>query len=242
MSERGVIMRPVAAGIVAAALIMSGCSLESVATSDTRRETNAVDLGAVESARVEIQMEAGELRLKSGTPKLLEAQFAFNVPEWRPVVDYKTSSARGTLAISQPKSQRNGRFVNAVNEWDLNLNAQVPLEVAANLGAGEASLDLGRMNLAGVDVNMGAGELKMDLRGEPKRDYNVQVKGGVGEATIYLPRNVAISATATGGLGEIKIDGLEKRDGVWVNPDRIGAPVTVRVDVKGGIGQIHLVR
>jgi uncharacterized protein DUF2154 len=232
------------AGVMAAALflLMSGCNLESRATGETRHETNAVDLGAVETAQVDIRMEAGELRLKGGASKLLEAEFAFNVPEWRPVVDYKADASRGMLSVSQPKSSRNGRFVNAVNEWDLKLNSQLPVAVTANLGAGEATMDLGQMNLSGVDVNIGAGELKMDLRGDPKKSYDVQVKGGVGQATIYLPRNVGISATATGGLGEIKIDGLEKRDGVWVNPERVGAPVTVRVDVKGGVGEIHLVR
>jgi hypothetical protein len=44
------------------------------------------------------------------------------------------------------------------------------------------------------------------LRGEPKRDYNVQVHGGVGQATVYLPRDAAISATAVkGGIGEIRL-------------------------------------
>jgi hypothetical protein len=57
-----------------------------------------------------------------------------------------------------------------------------------------------------------------------------------------LPKNVAISATAAGAIGEIHIEGLEKRDGVWVNPEHPTAPVTVHVDVKGGVGEIRLVR
>jgi predicted membrane protein len=82
----------------------------------------------------------------------------------------------------------------------------------------------------------------VDLRGDPRRDYSVQIRGGVGETTVYLPRDVAISATATKGIGDIKVEGLASRDGVWVNPDRVNAPVTVRLDVKGGIGEISLIR
>jgi hypothetical protein len=43
-------------------------------------------------------------------------------------------------------------------------------------------------------------------------------------------------------MGDIRAEGLEKRDGVWINPDKLNAPVTVRLDVKGGIGEIRLVR
>ena len=83
----------------------------------------------------------------------------------------------GELSISQPN--RSGSFGVAVNNWDL--NGTLPLDIMANLGAGEADLELGRLNLSRVELNIGAGEMKMDLRGEPNRDYTVQIRGGVGE-------------------------------------------------------------
>jgi predicted membrane protein len=95
--------------------------------------------------------------------------------------------------------------------------------------------------LRSVEVNMGAGQLDVDLRGAPKRSYNVRINGGVGEATVYVPRSVAVEATATGGIGEVSVSGLEKRGGYWFNPAHEHDPVTVRVDVKGGVGQIRLV-
>jgi hypothetical protein len=49
------------------------------------------------------------------------------------------------------------------------------------------------MTLRTAEVNIGAGRMQMDLRGEPKHDYSVQVHGGVGKATMYLPKNVAIA-------------------------------------------------
>ncbi len=58
----------------------------------------------------------------------------------------------------------------------------------------------------------------MDLRGEPKHDYTVQIRGGVGETVVYLPKDVGIAATATKGIGDISTEGLEQRDGVWINP------------------------
>jgi hypothetical protein len=226
--------------IIAATLLVA-CQLGCVVTGETRHETKSIELDKSEMARVEISMGAGELQVTGGTPKLLEANFAYNVPEWQPVVNYRSGAAGGELTISQPKNA-GGSFGDTVYNWELRLNNQLPLEVIASLGAGEANLELGRMNLRSVEVNMGVGEVTVDLRGEPKRNYDVQIQGGVGEATVYLPRDVAISARAAGGIGDIKTTGLENRDGVWINPERANAPVTVSLDVKGGIGEIRLIR
>ena len=226
--------------IVGTAALLSGCGFAPVATGETRNETMSFDLDDSKSARVEIRMGGGQLRVGSGTAKLMEGKFAYNVPDWKPVVDYRAGTSGGEINLSQPNYSSS--FGNAVNSWDVNLNGNLPLDITANLGAGEANLELGKMNLNRVELNIGAGEMKVDLRGEPKRDYSVQIRGGVGETVVYLPRDAGISATATKGIGDISTEGLENRDGVWVNPDRIGAPVTVRLDVKGGIGQIRLIR
>ena len=58
---------------------------------------------------------------------------------------------------------------------------------------------------------------------------------------LYLPKSAGISATASGGIGDIEVRGLEKRDGRWINPGKEHAAATIRVDVRGGVGQIRLV-
>jgi predicted membrane protein len=88
---------------------------------------------------------------------------------------------------------------------------------------------------------MGVGELKMDLRGTPKNDYEVSIRGGVGEATVYLPEGVGIEADVKGGIGDIHAPGLSKREGRYVNDSYGHAKTTVRLDIRGGIGAINLV-
>jgi hypothetical protein len=216
-------------------VLLGGCDFGSVTTGETRTETVSFDLDDSKAGRVALRMGSGALTVGSGTAKFAEAKFTYNVADWKPVVDYRA----GALSISQPNNA--GSFGNVVNNWDVRVNTNLPLDFTANLGAGEATLELGEMNLNEVEMNIGAGEVKMDLRGEPKRSYTVRIRGGVGATVVNLPNDVAISATATKGIGDIRVEGLEQREGVWVNPDRIGAPVTVRVDVKGGIGEIRLV-
>ena len=226
--------------IVGLTSLLGGCSFQS--TGETRTETVSFDLGDAKAARVELRMGSGELNVSGRTPKLAEGKFSYSVAEWKPVVEYRADeSAMGQLKLSQPTSSGSS-FGNAVNNWDIKLNGELPLDVIASLGAGEANLDLSEMNLSRVEMSIGAGKVDVDLRGQPTRSYDVQIHGGVGETVVHLPKDVGISARATKGLGHIDIQGLEQRDGVWVNPDRIGAPVTVRIDVKGGVGEIRLVR
>jgi predicted membrane protein len=83
--------------------------------------------------------------------------------------------------------------------------------------------------------------LEMDLRGQPKRDYDVRIRGGVGEATVRLPRDAGIQANATGGLGSINVRGLTKKEGDRYENDAYEhAKFRIHVDVKGGIGNINL--
>ncbi len=228
--------------VVGTAALLGGCDVGSVATGETRHETVSFDMDDSKSVRVELSMGSGELHVTSGTSKLMEATFSYNVADWKPVVDYRAGgTSAGELKLSQPNSSGSS-FGHSVNNWDVKLNDEVALDVTANLGAGEANLELGQMNLNRVGMSIGAGKVEMDLRGEPQRDYTVQIRGGVGETVVHLPKDVGIAASAAKGIGDISIEGLEQRDGVWVNPDRIGAPVTVRLDVKGGIGQIRLIR
>ena len=164
----------------------------------------------------------------------MEGEFTYNVDRFKPIIERKP----GELRIAQEDTT--GFDVGAESRWDLRLNQDVPLEVVAKLGAGEAELDLGELNLQGVEVGIGAGQVNVDLRGTPKQSYSVRIEGGVGETVVYLPGSVGISATAAGGLSSISVDGLEKRGDRWINAGHENDAIQIRVDVKGGIGAIRL--
>jgi hypothetical protein len=200
-------------------------------------ETKVLDLDKSELTRVELKMGAGELRVKGASPKLMEADFDYNVPGLKPQVDYHSTGVRSDIEISHPP----GTAPHGNSKWDLRFNDSVLMDLVVQMGAGEAHLNLGSLNLRSVAFNLGAGEVDVDLRGNPKRSYDVQINGGVGQATIHVPSSVGISATAAGGIGDINVRGLEKRNGRWINPLHENAPVTIRLDVKGGVGQIDLV-
>jgi hypothetical protein len=223
----------------AGALLMTACSV-GVQTGPTRYESQAIDLDKADRVRVELRMGAGELRIGSGTEKLMQAYFTYNVPSWKPVVNYAPSSSTAELKVEQPSgvhSGLNGRKY----EWDLRFNDQKPLDLAVHFGAGQGQLDLGRLNLRSVEVHMGVGQMELDLRGQPKASYSVDVHGGIGQATVRLPSGVGVEAHAAGGIGHIEMRGLTSEGGSrWVNRELGHSPITVRVNVNGGIGEIRL--
>jgi hypothetical protein len=69
---------------------------------------------------------------------------------------------------------------------------------------------------------------------------NVRIHGGVGEARIWLPAGVGIRADAQGGIGSVNVSGLTKRGSTWENDLYQRSPVTVNVEVRGGIGAISI--
>jgi hypothetical protein len=209
-------------------------------TGPMQDESRSVERDASEKLRVKVEMGAGILKVAGGSPNWLEGHFRYNVPAWKPNVQYASSGGQGDLTIEQSTSWGIGPF-GKKNEWDLRLNDKIPTNLTVRVGAGEARLDLGALSLRSLEIETGAGELRLDLRGKPGRSYDVRIRGGAGEVTVQLPRDVGVYARAVGGLGEVKVQGLRSEGDHWVNDAYAKSRVKVRLDVQGGVGAITLI-
>ena len=230
--------RLVLLSLVLCCFLATGCALETAVTGPLQTETRTIERDKSELVRAELQMGAGQLNVRGGAQKLLEAEFRYDVPRWKPDLRYNATGFRGILTIEQPSGGKISGHSNY--DWNLRFNDETPLDMIVQIGAGQAELDLGSLSLRSVEVNIGVGEVKMDLRGTPVHDYDVTIHGGVGEATIQLPRGVGVAADAHGGIGEINAHGMRKRGSRYVNDLYDNAKVIVHLDVKGGIGSINL--
>jgi hypothetical protein len=224
-------------------------------------ESQSVERGGAESVRVEIVMGAGELDLAGGADHLLDADFTYNVAEYRPEVAYSND----VLTIRQPDVKGRASIWDLDDyryEWSLRLNDGVPMELSVNLGAGRANLDLGTLSLTGLDIDagagevavdlsgassltrlnveMGAGRLNLDLTGDWQGDLDTKIEGGIGGATLRLPRGVGVRVEMEGGLGTVNAKGLAKDGSVYVNDAYGRSTVTLHIDVQAGVGAIDL--
>lgn len=234
-------------GLLCAAIVsLAGCTIKidgdlSARPGELRRESHTIERAAAAKAelvRAELMMAAGKLEIAGGAKELLEASFEYNVPGWKPEVRYSSTGFRGQVTVQQNKPSAGTG--DARNEWNIKLANDIPLDLVVRCGAGENRLYLGDLNLRGVEVHMGAGAVYIDLRGKPTHDFAVTVHGGVGQARIRVPSGVGVIAEAKGGLGSINVRGLRREDGAWVNDAYRKSKTTIRLDVKGGIGEIDI--
>ncbi len=223
------------AAVAAAALWMMACGGRGGPAGPVVREHHTVERGAATRARVEIDMSAGELEMKSGATVLFEGDFAFNIPALKPAMTYMTGAGAGTLTVHQGSASGSHE-----NNWRLSLDETTPVDLDVRLSAGDAKLMLGRLNLQGLAVHLGAGDLDLDVRGTPAKSYTVTVQAGAGDTTIHLPVGVGISVRTSGLIGDTNVSGLEKRDGRWINAHAEASPVTIDLTVQHAIGDLRI--
>lgn len=229
--------RAALASVLGAALTGAGCTHYQ---RQEASESRIVELGGATSARVQVDMGAGELRVDGSGGKLLDAEFHYTAAEWKPQVKYDVTAGRGYLTIRQP-AIHGFNTGNQENRWDLRLNDKIPLDLHVNLGAGQGTFKLSGMAVRRLSVDIGAGQLEIDLTGSWDQDLDARIQGGVGEATVRLPREVGVRVEATGGLGGIHAQGLRKEGSYYFNDAYGKSGVRIRLDVTGGIGQINLI-
>ena len=233
----------VGVGLAATGLGLGVVANDAFAVDELRTDSRAVALNGAETARVELEMGVGELALRGGGSPggLLNADFTYNVDDWEPEVDYRVDGAEGTLELRQPDDNRAFRWwQDAENAWDVRLNDAVPTDLRVQLGVGESVLRLGGLNLTGLDVAAGIGETDVDFSGAWTRDLDARIESGVGEVTVTLPTDVGVRVEADQGLGDVDAAGLIQDGDVYVNAAYGESPVTLRLEVEAGVGEINL--
>jgi len=204
----------------------------------SKHTSQTVDLQGAKSAHARLEIGAGHLTINGGANHMLDADFTFNDSFDDPHVDYSVSGGVGQLNISQ--ESRSVHFGHSENDWNLHFSKDLPLELRVEMGAGQGDLHFRDVPLTRLDLHIGAGQMDVDFTGDRKADLTADIEGGVGQATIRLPKNVGVIAQASGGIGSIDAPGL-KRDGDSYTNDAFGkSSATIHLRVHGGIGQITL--
>ncbi len=202
-------------------------------------ESHNVDKQDANSVITKIEMPAGELRIDGGASQLMNADFTYSDDMENPEVKYSVSGGSGQLNIKQ---RENGgiHIGNTHDEWNLKFG-DVPMELEIQMGAGEGVLNLQQLDLSRLRIEVGAGEINVNLTGERKRNLTADIQGGVGQATIRLPKDVGVQIHAEGGIGSIEAEGLRHEGGMYVNDAYGKSPITIRMNIEGGVGEIRLI-
>jgi hypothetical protein len=202
--------------------------------------TESVAKQSAESVTTKIDMPAGQLTIDGGATQLLNADFTYSDDMEKPEVAYNVSGTSGRLEIKQ--HDRSGINIGpSHDEWTLKFG-DTPMELEINMGAGQGDLNLQHMDLSRLRIEVGAGEINVNLTGDRKRNLTADIQGGVGSATIRLPKDLGVQVRAQGGIGSIDTEGLRHEGDMYVNDAYGKSPISIRMNIQGGVGEIRLIQ
>jgi hypothetical protein len=146
------------AALVVAALWTMACG--AGAPGPIVHEHHSVDRGTATRARVEIDMSAGDLAVKSGTTKLFEGDFDFNIPVLKPALAYAVNGGTGVLKLSQ------GVIVEAgAGDTTIHLPAAVGISARTSGLIGDVNVSgLEKRDGRWVNPRAGASSVTVDLQ------------------------------------------------------------------------------
>jgi hypothetical protein len=205
-----------------------------------QHQSRTVERQGAKSVRASIDMGAGDLSVSGGSVNLLDANFDYRSSKATPRVEYRVDDGKGDLNISEGDSDSHIRTTSD-NSWTLRLANDIPIDLKINMGAGEGRLRLHDLDLTNLQIDMGAGSVDVDLTGDRKKDLHADIQGGVGQATIRLPKKVGVIVNASGGIGTVVAHGLQHDGDAYTNEAYGKAPTTIHLNVQGGVGVINLV-
>jgi len=230
--------------------------------SDRHTESKSVSKGKATFVNVQISFLGGTMDVSGGSKKLMTAKFEYSEQKWKPKVDYHVKNNIGNLKVWMPDADDDISIDDDdLNEWDIRLTNNVPMDLSIKLGGGVGNYDLHSLTMNSLEIRLGGGKLKIDLRnsslprldfkaiageatldlsGKWENDLDADFICGVGELNLKLPDKVGVRINATGILGNINAPDFTKEDNTYTNDAYHETDVTLYIDIFGGIGNINL--
>jgi hypothetical protein len=239
----------------------AGCG-ERIEPGDLTVETHVLEPKGAERVTAQIEMAFGKINVSGGSRDLLDAEFTYNVEDWKPVVKYEVDDDLGELVLRQPETKA-GTFARGVRyEWDLKFGDEVPLDLMMRVGAAECRMDLedlpfsdldltfgagdveitigGSRTLRHLKVEAGAGDIMIDLRGTWDVGLDASIEAGVGRVVVDLPEDTGVRVETSKGIGKVSLSGLRRKGGYYVNDAYGESDVELDIRIKAGVGAIEL--
>jgi len=227
------------AALMVLAVAATGCVRVEMPGGTFTESNESVTLQGATKVNARINMGAGTLDIASADTDLMKAHFGYSDSGWEPEVSYDVSGSTGELSVGTPSRLRVDFAKDFRYEWTIGLTPDVPLDLAVNMGAGEATLDLAGLDIRELQVDVGAGDTTVDLTGDWKHDLTGDINTGAGALKLRVPENVGVRIVGyKDGLGEYRADGFMQDGDALVNPAYEDATVKFDLVLRRGVGEV----
>jgi LiaI-LiaF-like transmembrane region len=197
-------------------------------------------LNGVKSARAELSFGAGTSKVYAlnDSNNLIEGQLqTYSAPNF----SVSTSNDRATIVLGPGPVNVPIIFPSISEEnWEVGLNSSVAYQIDLNVGVGQSTIDLTKLDISGGGIDGGVGTSEIYLPG--KGTYRLTINGGVGTIRIYVPSGLAVRAEVNGGLGSFnRLPSMQEvHDHVYETPGFSSAENAVTLIIDGGVGSISM--
>lgn len=221
--------------MVAAGAWFLSRSESAVAGESTRALTYPLDGTAF--AAVVLEPAVGTVRVAAlvDSPNLLEADISL-LPDERLTEQY-VEGERARVVLSRTGGPVASYGLNRGGTWDIRISPEARLDLTADLGVGEAVLNLTGLRVDRARLDVGVGQMKVHL--PDGGDAEIIVDGGIGTVTVYVPRGLGVRISADAGLVTRNLPSGYARSGdTYTSPTYERADDRVDVILSLGVGTI----
>ena len=190
---------------------LAACALSAAAPLPAQSWTQVVaerERRGERALRVEVEYGAGTFQVRPGTPGVLyRLRMEYDADRFESVREFRVRDGRATLRVGV-ESRGRVRGLKRGGRLELEVDPDVPLELALAFGAVEAELELGGLRLTELRVETGASDTRIAFR-EPNRARLESCSFEAGAAAFRV-EGLGHAGCRTlrfkGGVGDVTLD------------------------------------
>jgi hypothetical protein len=126
--------------------------------------------------------------------------------------------------------------------WDVKLNAGLPVSIDLKGGASETILNLAQVNLKRLDISTGASKTEVTFS-EKTRYSRAKISAGVAAVNLYIPSQIAASITVSGKeFSSIRVDNTRfiQQGDRYESADYATAENKLDLEINPGLGEVNI--
>ena len=201
-------------------------------------QQGSVSLQGASEATMRVNHGAGELRIGGGASagNLADGVFAGGLEQ-----NSRLSGSRLEVRMSPPQASFPFFFGNWDRfDWDMRLNAEIPMDLVLQMGANKTEADLKDLRLTSLKVETGASDTRVRLpaQGRLRADFSL----GAASLKLTVPEGVAARIRASTGAASVSVDTsrFPRMGDGYQSPDFETAPNAIDIKIEAGAADIKI--
>ena len=197
-------------------------------------------LDGINQARVEINQDAGILRLKPSEDNTFLLVGSGPTGEGLSFTkDFQIQDSQGVLVL-RGSGEPVPFLTTSQNAYEYLLNSTIPIDLQINQGAGEVDLNLLELNLTQLNVDQAVGQMTVLL--PEAASFSGSVNGAIGQIKIVIPSGIGVKIITETALVTVNAPpDFQKQDKVYTSANFDQAQNQIEILVNLAIGMVNIV-